>query len=105
MKTMKYILLIIIILLITPYYSFSNEYITIRVCKAVAGCPVNMDTGNCPTCINEKRKVQHVKKDSLMIRKDLYVRLQKKIRRMDSTRNFFDCELCVGYKEILKIWR
>ena len=103
MNTMKYILLIIIILLITPYYSFSDEYITIRVCKAVAGCPVNMDTGKCPTCINEKRKVQQVKKDSLMIRKDLYVRLQKKIRIMNDDDDYLmDCELCVGY---LEKWR
>jgi len=101
---MKYLLLIIIILLITPYYSFSDEYITIRVCKAVAGCPVNVDTGKCPTCINEKRKVQQVKNNSLMIRKDLYVRLQKKIMIMndDSWQSIFDCELCVGY---LKKWR
>ena len=80
---MKHIFLIIIIILIIPYHSFSNEYIIIRVCKAISGCPVNINTGECPTCINEKRKVQQVKKDSLMIRKDLNVRLQKKIRIMN----------------------
>ena len=97
---MKYILLIIIILLITPYYSFSDEYITIRVCKAVAGCPVNVDTGECPSCINEKRKVK-VKNNSLMIRKDLYVRLQKKIMIINN-HSLLDCELCIGY---LETWR
>ncbi|SVD81775.1 uncharacterized protein METZ01_LOCUS434629 [marine metagenome] len=55
---MKHILLIIIIILIIPYHSFSEEYIIIRVCKAITGCPVNIDTGECPTCIMEKRKVQ-----------------------------------------------
>ena len=102
---MKYLLLIIIILLITPYYSFSDEYITIRVCKAVAGCPLNVDTGECPTCVNEKRKVQQVKKDSLIIRKDLYVRLQKKKKKkimIINYRSLFDCELCIGYR---KQWR
>ena len=53
---MKHVLLIIIIILILPYHSFSNEYIIIRVCKAIAGCPVNINTGECPTCVNEKRK-------------------------------------------------
>ena len=55
---MKHILLIIIIILIIPYHSFSEEYIIIRVCKAITGCPVNIETGECPTCIMEKRKVQ-----------------------------------------------
>ena len=95
---MKHILLIIIIILIIPYHSFSEEYIIIRVCKAITGCPVNIETGECPTCIHEKRKVQQVKKDSLMIRKDLYVRLQKKIKIMND-HSLFDCELCIGYKE------
>tara|TARA_R110002020_G_scaffold139045_2_gene309706 strand:- start:206 stop:481 length:276 start_codon:yes stop_codon:yes gene_type:complete len=85
---MKYIVLIIIILLITPYYSFSNEYITIRVCKAVAGCPVNTVTGECPTCINERRKVKGYN-------------ILKKRRENGSkiSRNslLLNCELCIGY--------
>ena len=97
---MKHILLIIITILIIPYHSFSNEYIIITVCKAISGCPVNINTGECPTCINEKRKVKE-KKDSLMIRKDLNVRLQKKIRIMNDD-YLMDCELCVGY---LEKWR
>ena len=97
---MKHLLLIIIILLIIPYHSFSNEYIIIKVCKAISGCPLNLDTGECPTCVNEKRKIKKVKvkNNSLMIRKDLYVRLQKKIMIMND-RSLFDCELCIGYKE------
>ena len=88
---MKCIVLIIIILLITPYYSFSDEYITIRVCKAVAGCPVNIDTGECPTCVNERRKV---KRDST---------LKKNVEITRINRSFlFDCELCFVY---LKKWR
>jgi len=81
---MKYLLLIIIILLITPYYSFSNEYIIIRVCKAIAGCPVNTETGECPTCINEKRKV---KKGRERVR----------ISHVLSEDPMFDCKLCIGY--------
>jgi len=49
---MKYILLIIILIL--PYHSFSNEYIIIRVCKAMEGCPVNTKTGECPQCVDKK---------------------------------------------------
>ncbi len=51
---MKYILLIIIIILILPYHSFSNEYIIIRVCKAISGCAVNTKTGECPQCVDKK---------------------------------------------------
>ncbi len=51
---MKYILLIIIIILILPYHSFSNEYIIIRMCKAMEGCAVNTKTGECPTCVDKK---------------------------------------------------
>ena len=83
---MKYILLIIIILLITPYYSFSDEYITIRVCKAVAGCPVNIETGECPTCINEKRKVKRGR-----------VRERGRTSFILSEHPMFDCKLCIGY--------
>jgi len=54
MNTMKYILLLIIIILILPYHSFSNEYIIIRVCKAISGCAVNTKTGECPTCVDKK---------------------------------------------------
>jgi len=81
---MKYILLIIIILLIIPNYSFSNEYIIIKVCKALAGCPVNIETGECPTCINEKRKVKRGRewvRSSLILSED----------------PMFDCKLCIGY--------
>ena len=85
---MKYILLIIIILLITPYYSFSNEYITIRVCKAVAGCPVNINTGNCPTCINEKRKV----KGYNILKK----KREKKVK-ISRTSLLLNCKVCIGY--------
>ena len=51
---MKYILLLIIIILILPYHSFSNEYIIIRVCKAISGCVVNTKTGECPKCVDKK---------------------------------------------------
>jgi len=85
---MKHILLIIIIILIIPYYSFSNEYIIIRVCKAISGCPVNPNTGDCPTCINEKVKLKQ--KMEMDMKK-------KKKRKYLSNSLFFNCELCVGY--------
>jgi len=88
---MKYILLIIIILLITPYYSFSNEYIIIRVCRAVAGCPVNTDTDECPTCVNEKRKISiynTLKNES---------RINKNKVKISRTSLLLNCKLCIGY--------
>jgi hypothetical protein len=86
---MKQVLLIIIILLITPYYSFSDEYIIIRVCKAVAGCPLNVDTGECPTCVTERIKINK------------YNTVKMKIKKVNR-RSLFDCELCVSY---LETWR
>ena len=57
---MKHILLIIIIIMIIPFHSFSEEYIIVRVCKAIAGCPVNLNTNECPTCIMENRKESRI---------------------------------------------
>ena len=94
---MKYILLIII--LIIPYHSFSNEYIIVRVCEAVAGCPVNINTGECPTCINEKRKVERER----TLKKKVEITRIKSVNTKIKYRSFlFDCELCFVY---LKKWR
>ena len=85
---MKHILLIIIIILIIPYYSFSSEYIIIRVCKAISGCPVDPNTGDCPTC-----KIQKVKTQSKQV-----VKMQKKKKRKYLSNSlFFNCEFCIGY--------
>jgi hypothetical protein len=63
------------------------------VCKAISGCPVNINTGECPTCINEKRKVN---RESVLKKKKI-VKVHK-----SSHRFLMDCELCVGY---LEKWR
>ena len=74
--------------MIIPYYSFSSEYIIIRVCKAISGCPVDPNTGDCPTC-----KIQKVKTKSKQV-----VKMQKKKKRKYLSNSlFFNCEFCIGY--------
>jgi len=89
---MKYILLIIIIILITPYHSFSEEYIIIRVCKAISGCPVNPNTGDCPTCTIQKIKTKPKPQFKQVVKMQ-----KKKKRKYLSNSLFFNCEFCIGY--------
>ena len=35
------------------------EYVTEEVCHAPAGCWVNVETGECPACVIEKREITH----------------------------------------------
>ena len=35
------------------------EYVTEEVCPALAGCWINVKTGECPDCVIERREVVH----------------------------------------------
>ena len=58
-------LLSLIFVMVTLSSAFATEtkteYITEEVCHAVAGCWVNVKTGECPDCVTETRKVVTVK--------------------------------------------
>tara|TARA_B100000586_G_C19872581_1_gene327457 strand:- start:92 stop:448 length:357 start_codon:yes stop_codon:yes gene_type:complete len=36
-----------------------EEYVTEKVCPAIAGCWMNPETGECPDCVTERREVTH----------------------------------------------
>ena len=43
------------------------EYVTEEVCHAPAGCWVNTETGECPDCVIERRKVVHTHEETPVI--------------------------------------
>ena len=44
------------------------EYVTEEVCPALAGCWVDMKTGECPDCVIGRRKVVHTHEETLVIK-------------------------------------
>ncbi len=60
-------LLSLIFVMVTLSSAFATEtkteYITEEVCHAVAGCWVNVKTGECPDCVTETRKIVTVVED------------------------------------------
>ena len=45
------------------------EYVTEEVCPALAGCWINVKTGECPDCVIERRKVVHTHEETAIIKK------------------------------------
>ena len=43
------------------------EYVTEEVCPALAGCWLDIKTGECPDCVIERRKVFHIHKEKSVI--------------------------------------
>ena len=56
------------------------EYVTEEVCPALAGCWINVKTGECPDCVIERRKVVHTHKETFIVKKKPVVKttLKKK---------------------------
>jgi len=51
------------------------EYVTEEVCPALAGCWMNVKTGECPDCVIERREVAHTHEEKPVVKK----RLDKKL--------------------------
>ena len=45
------------------------EYVTEEVCPALAGCWINVKTGECPDCVIERREVAHTHEEKPVIKK------------------------------------
>ena len=45
------------------------EYVTEEVCPALAGCWMNVNTGECPDCVIERRKVLHTHEETFIVKK------------------------------------
>ena len=43
------------------------EYVTEEVCPALAGCWMNVETGECPDCVMERREVAHTHEEEPVI--------------------------------------
>ena len=43
------------------------EYVTEEVCPALAGCWINVKTGECPDCVIERREVAHTHEEKPVI--------------------------------------
>ena len=45
------------------------EYVTEEVCPALAGCWINMKTGECPDCVIERLEVAHTHEEKPVVNK------------------------------------
>ena len=54
------------------------EYVTEEVCHAPAGCWVNVETGECPACVIEKREVTHTHEEKPVIKNKSVVKTTPK---------------------------
>ena len=43
------------------------EYVTESVCHAMSGCSMNVETGECPNCVMERREVAHTHEEEPVI--------------------------------------
>jgi hypothetical protein len=54
------------------------EYVTEEVCPALAGCWMNVKTGECPDCVIERRKVVHTHEETFIVKKRPVVKMTPK---------------------------
>ena len=54
------------------------EYVTEEVCPALAGCWLNVKTGECPDCVIERRKVVHTHEETFIVKKKPVVKMTPK---------------------------
>ena len=54
------------------------EYVTEEVCHAPAGCWVNVETGECPACVIEKREITHTHEEKSVIKNQPVVKTTPK---------------------------
>ena len=60
------------------------EYVTEEVCPALAGCWINVKTGECPDCVIERREVAHTHEEKPVIVEKPIVRfIPKKEKLVD----------------------
>ena len=54
------------------------EYVTEEVCPALAGCWMNVNTGECPDFVIERRKVVHIHEETFIVKKKPVVKMTPK---------------------------
>ena len=58
------------------------EYVTEEVCPALAGCWINVKTGECPDCVIERREVVHTHEKTPVIVEKPVIVVEKPIVRI-----------------------
>ena len=60
------------------------EYVTEEVCPALAGCWMNVKTGECPDCVMERREVAHTHEEKpVIVEKSIFRSISKKEKLVD----------------------
>ena len=67
---MKHLILILWFVLFMSSSALAGvEYVTEEVCHAMAGCRMDVKTGECPDCVIERREVAHTHEEKPVIKK------------------------------------
>ena len=67
---MKHLVLTLWFVLFLSSISLAGvEYVTEEVCPALAGCWMNVETGECPNCVTERREVAHTHEEKPVVKK------------------------------------
>ena len=76
---MKHLILTLwFVLLMSSSALAGVEYVTEEVCPALAGCWMNVNTGECPDCVIERRKVVHTHEETFIVKKKPVVKTTPK---------------------------
>ena len=76
---MKHLILTLwFVLLMSSSALAGVEYVTEEVCPALAGCWMNVKTGECPDCVIEKREVVHTHEETFIVKKKPVVKTTPK---------------------------
>ena len=76
---MKHLILILWFVLFMSSSALAGvEYVTEEVCHAMAGCRMDVKTGECPDCVIERRKVVHTHEETFIVKKKPVVKMTPK---------------------------
>ena len=76
---MKHLILILWFVLFMSSSALAGvEYVTEEVCHAMAGCRMDVKTGECPDCVIERRKVVHTHEETFIVKKKPVVKTTPK---------------------------
>ena len=76
---MKHLILILWFVLFMSSSALAGvEYVTEEVCHAMAGCRMDVKTGECPDCVIEKREVVHTHEETFIVKKKPVVKTTPK---------------------------
>ena len=76
---MKHLILILWFVLFMSSSALAGvEYVTEEVCHAMAGCRMDVKTGECPDCVIEKREIVHTHEETSIVKEKPVVKMTPK---------------------------